>query len=661
MSEQGSYTVHDDVGVPMRDGVRLSAKLYVPDGRGPCPTVVNMMPYHKDGGASVGYNEDVTRYFAARGFAMVTVDVRGVACSDGEALAAFAESEWQDGYDLVEWAAAQPWSNTAVGMWGVSYGGITSLGTAAARPPHLKAIVPIHAATNMYWDYLFSHGCRVGFSPDVHWAIRMLAGNALPSFCDGADPRTTASWAARLERLVPWILRWHQDREGDSPAERTGVIDPSRITAATWMVGGWRDIFPDVAVRVFNQLRGPRRLLLGPWKHVFPDLAAVRPIGFLVDMARWWDRWLRDEPNGIDHEPPVTHYVYGADEWRTEQSWPPAHARVREWAMELDRSLAAEAGAGGDVRPGTRRGAGDAAPIPYDYTPLVGFDTVAMHWLAGPDTPQYPASDEAVSICFDSPPLTAPLEITGTPEIALAASATTPEPPLVGRLFDVDAAGRPHLVTLGWIRGRGAAPGTPDNGFRPGVVEQAAIPLRPISYRVPAGHRLRVTVSCADLSRIWPESRPFALEIHRSALRVPVSEGRDRDLPVPAFAPPQIAASSKVKTLASDLQVRRNLLSPAAALDATSASTSLLADGVTLDATLHGLFTVKGTPPYEATLRAEASHTLRRPEGTIKTEARMIETTAEFSVTVRVEADGAELFTRTWRTEVGTPPRVAPS
>ncbi len=136
----------------------------------------------------------------------------------------------------------------------------------------------------MYWDYLFSHGCRVGFSPDVHWAIRMLAGNALPSFCDGADPRTTASWAARLERLVPWIPRWHQDREEDSPAERTGVIDPSRITAATWMVGGWRDIFPDVAVRVFNQLRGPRRLLLGPWKHVFPDLAAVRPIGFLVDM-----------------------------------------------------------------------------------------------------------------------------------------------------------------------------------------------------------------------------------------------------------------------------------------------------------------------------------------------------------------------------------------
>mgnify|MGYP001953598474 CR=1 FL=1 len=637
-SDASAYRIEPNVWIPMRDGVHLAGRMYVPLGPGPFPAVVSMMPYHKDGSYGIGYLDAVHRYLAERGYVTISVDLRGVGVSEGHAHDAFGESERYDGYDLVEWVARQPWSSGAVGMWGLSYSGITALSTAGLNPPHLKAIVAIHAATDLFDDYLAAHGCRTAFSPDVHWGIRMAASNLLPPLYDD-DGTWDARWRERLEHYRPWIAAWHGEASA-AEARRGRTTDPRSITTPAFIVGGWRDIFADVAVRVYDELRGPKRLLMGPWKHIFPDLAANEPIGFMPDLLRWWDRWLKDEPNGIESEPPVLQYMYGAAEWRHEQGWNPPRAETVRYHMTADGALAT------DASPSSNE------VITYDYTPLVGIDTIAMHWLPGPDTPLYPGTDDAVSLCFDTASLSAPLEITGTPVVRLRVAATNAEPPLVCRLFQIGPDGRREFITMGWMKGRGATPGTSENQIPSDTPVEVELKLRPISWRVPAGSRLHLTVSCADLSRIWPEAEPFSLTLYPSCMELPVVHGADPDLPEPRIAPPELRVPARSMTRDARLRLIRDLVEPVVSFEAVTGQTMHLGGGAVLDSDLYGLLTVDGQQPSRSTLHAESVFTLRRASGVVRAAARMVETNEHIQVTVSVRMDDTEIFSRSWTVRV---------
>lgn len=608
-----TYRIENDVPVPMRDGVRLAARVLIPNGPGRFPAVVNLMPYHKDGIYSVGYVDAMHRYLSERGYVTVTVDLRGTGASEGLVGDAFGFPERFDGYDLVEWAARQSWSTGAVGMWGLSYGGITALSTACVNPPSLRAIVPIHAATDMYGDYLQSHGCRTAFSPDVHWGIRMAASLALPplSALDGVDAH--AMWLQRLTAFHPWVVDWHDDAD-DAKAWEGRLTDVSAIRAATYVVGGWRDIFADVAVRTFNELKSPRKLLLGPWKHIFPDLAAVAPIGFSAQMQRWFDRWLKDALNGIDEEPAAAFYVYGSDEWRGSRAFPPSGTTVSEVHL-LD------------------------SPLTYEYEPLVGVDTITMHWLAGPDTPQYPPSDDAFTIALDTPAFDRATRLTGIPSAVLNASASIDDPPVVARLFELHAGGERTFVTMGWQRRT--------------LTGETEIAMRPIAYDVAAGSRLRLTLSCADISRIWPETKPFTLDVRSVTLRLPVI-GSDASSPV-AFEPPHIAASPHVTSNPSLLQVSRSALRPAVELETSLSQTYALENGSTIVAQLDAVLTVDGGEPANSTLHAEAGYVLRRADGEVRTRAILEETAGKIEVTLTVTDGGAQLLSKTFNAPVKKP------
>ena len=152
---QASVTEHGFITV--RDGTRLRFSVVRPDGAGPFPVMVNYEGY--GAGSSPGDN-GVSVYqdrLLARGYAILGVSVRGTGCSEG-AFDPFAPSMGQDGYDAVEWAASRPWSDGRVGMIGVSFGGITQLLTAAQRPPHLKAIAPSSALSDLYRDVAYPGG-----------------------------------------------------------------------------------------------------------------------------------------------------------------------------------------------------------------------------------------------------------------------------------------------------------------------------------------------------------------------------------------------------------------------------------------------------------------------------------------------------------------------
>ena len=199
-----------DVRIPVRDGLELSANLWLPvavrrrAGRERFPVILEMIPYGKDNWRR---NADTARgeWLAARGFALCRLDVRGTGSSPGVALDEYTEAETRDGYDAVEWLAAQPWCTGNVGMWGISYGGFTSIQVAKLRPPHLRAILPMYATDDRYRDDVHIRGGCVTASEKSQYAVSQLGMNAMPP--DPAVPRR------RLARGVAWRA-WRRRRPG---------------------------------------------------------------------------------------------------------------------------------------------------------------------------------------------------------------------------------------------------------------------------------------------------------------------------------------------------------------------------------------------------------------------------------------------------------------
>ena len=178
--------------IKMSDGVNLAADLFLPEGEGPFPTLVSYYPYHKDD--LIGSMLDFPcRYFAEHGYAHLLVDLRGLGSSEGVAWEAIDPRENKDGAEVVEWAASQPWCDGNVGMWGISYGGVTALQSASEQPPHLKAIVPIYASVDVYSDLIYPGGCLNCLSAFGTWGSFMTAMNLMPPGYQDPEGRWQAS------------------------------------------------------------------------------------------------------------------------------------------------------------------------------------------------------------------------------------------------------------------------------------------------------------------------------------------------------------------------------------------------------------------------------------------------------------------------------------
>jgi predicted acyl esterase len=199
----------------------------------------------------------------------------------------------------------------------------------------------------------------------------MVALNALPPVLAVAGPEWRERWRARVEGLEPWLLRWLEEQD-DGPYWRQGSLRPTyeRIACPTMLVAGWADGYRNATFRMLERLRTPTRLLFGPWSHTATDRSLPGPrIDLVAEMVRWWDRWLRGKPNGVDEAPPVTVFVRQATRpapdlgehagsWRDEPVWPPERATTRTLLL-----AGAAPGSGGVDRLAVRGDVGSAAWI----------------------------------------------------------------------------------------------------------------------------------------------------------------------------------------------------------------------------------------------------------------------------------------------------------
>lgn len=464
-----------DVRIPTGEpGVTLAADLFLPVGAGPVPVLVTLVPYLKDGAAGIG-GWYANHWFAARGYACLLVDFRGVGGSDGDHRPPFDPAEADDGVAAVEWAARQPWCDGSAGMWGVSYGAITALRTAARRPAGLRAIIPVMGMLDPERDFVHPAG-RGGLAALTQWSLVTLTSQLLPPLHRDADGRWRQRWQRRLHDVEPWLLDLHRHGPGH-PVWRDRVVHPEAITAATLCVGGWRDLFCAGTLRAYAAVRAPKALLMGPWMHTVPDESPFEAVDFLATALRWWDRWLAGDPTApaAGGGGAVTVHVQGdRPGWLSLPAWPPPTVPATVPAAELAPGPAARAD---DPTVGA----------------LSGLWCVAT---AGHGLPLDQHDDDLRSVCLTGPPLPAPATVVGTVAVTVPFGAAGVPSRLVVKLADVDRSGASTMV------GTGTATAA-SHGSGPWRVE-----LMPTAYRFAAGHRLRLVLAGGDFPRLWPDPGP---------------------------------------------------------------------------------------------------------------------------------------------------------
>ncbi len=533
-----------NVLVPMRDGVRLAADLYMPDhdtGE-PLPVVMEYIPYRKDEVVpGTRFYYDLPRH----GYVVARVDIRGTGASEGVNTDEYVLQEQLDGYDAIEWLAAQPFCDGNVNMMGISYGGFTSLQVAAHAPPHLRTIIPMYFTDDRYTDDCHYRGGLLRKYYDVgHYGNFMIAYNVLPPYPEFSGGDWATIWEEHIERNEPYLLKWlaHQT---DGPYWRHGSVRDiaDRIQCPVFMIGGWRDGYPNPPLRLYQALEVPKKVLVGPWNHAVPDVAIPGPrIDHLHEVVRWLDHWCKDKNTGIMDEPPVVLFVQHSEKpavdrldaagvWRAETDWPAPGAGERTLYLGAGNALADEAGAAGDDS--------------FEYVPTVG--VTAGLWSGGLQfgLPGDQRLDEAFSLLYTSPPLEGDLHVVGRPRAVLHAASTASVIGFAASLSDVAPDGTSHLVAKGMLNATRRTSLADPEPLTPGEVVELAIEIDTTAWRFERGHRIRLAVASADWPNVWPTPEPATNRVYRgesrpSRLVLPTVPAQGSAAP-PAFLPSPVA------------------------------------------------------------------------------------------------------------------------
>ena len=671
-----------DARIPVRDGVELSANLWLPRPAAGTPdrfpAILEMIPYGKD---SWRRNADVGRgtYLARRGYALCRVDVRGTGSSGGVALDEYTEAETRDGYDAVEWLAAQPWCDGAVGMWGISYGGFTAIQVAKLRPPHLRAIVPVQATDDRYLtDVHYIGGC-VTASELSQYAVSQVAMNAMPPDRTFRGESWRDEWLARLEATPPWLFEWlRQQHDGEYWRPGSLAPDYGAIKAAILSFGGWMDAYVDAAMRMQAACTAPVRTIVGNWVHGLPASANPGPnVDELHELVRFFDRWLKGDPNGADPEPAITWFEreYAEPEpfptalpgrWRAAGAYPHPAVVAREWRF-TGGELALAGGLVADGEPSAADGAVGASTTGLDryrHRPTVG-TRAALSWGAGSEPNGLSRDlrpDEAFGPTYTSAPLDGAIEILGVPEVILHLEVSAPVATAVVRLCDVAPDGTSAQVSAGILNLTHRHSHADPEPLEPGRVEEVRIELRPAGYRFAPGHRIRVSVASAAWPVIWPS--PYAAEfaLHRgpatpSRLVLPVipPAGGPGDVPVPAFktTPPDVpevggggALDQPVWTIVTDV------IADTVTVSIHDGGEDVLDDGRRLYSAETMTLTASDRDPARATMDADVVYRWHEHDAVAEIRARSTQTsdTTDFHLAVDLDVtlDGEPFFRRSW-------------
>ena len=503
-----------DQRVPLRDGISLSADVYLPLSGGPHPTIYQWTPYESTRERFVAWGA----WFAKRGYAAIVVDCRGRYESEGTFTA--WETDGADAHDTLTWAASQGWSNGRIGTWGRSYGALVQWQLAHLGHPNLECVAPHVIHDDYFWDGYWTGGAfqlalTLGAAALWSSALSLITG---PSARDLVlNDRIFAHLPlveldeVTIGRRVDYWRTWWEHQENDDYWRRFHHR-PETLDVPIFQQGGWFDPYSGSHLRTFAAVgdRLPNRVLMGPWSHEEEvetfrgdvDLTAGVTVVRDHELA-FYDRFLRDEASGWDDRPPLELFVLGSNRWRGEREWPLPGTDFQPWHLRSGGRLARG-------EPGADEPADRYAYDPADPVPTVGGVSSVLTMTQGAETPVRPgpldqrvleARDDVVVYTSDA--LDRDLEVIGPVDVVLYAASSAPDTDFVVRLCDVHADGRSILVTEGILRARyrNSNDGDSTELLEPGEVAEYRIRLYPAANTFLRGHRVRLDVTSSSFPR----------------------------------------------------------------------------------------------------------------------------------------------------------------
>jgi hypothetical protein len=516
-----------DVRCPMRDGVEISSDIYMPIDGGPFPTLITRSPYDK-------YNEVLNAPDAVRkaqqGYAVVVQDVRGRFESDGEWHPFLNEAS--DGYDAVEWAANQPWSNGKVGTFGGSYQALTQWQAAQGGSPHMVASVPQVGYSNTFHNWVYTGGAfQLGFN--LGWATVVATRTMQRQYLwlpEEMHPHTlfrhlpliTTDEAAG--RTIPHWKRWISHPTYDEYWRSLNPIEEnySKVDVPAYGMAGWYDVFLQGSLNNFmgmtsqgktEKARRHQKIVVGPWIHVLGNKGTERITGdidfgpdVLIDLTeqqtRWFDYWLKGIDNGIVDEPRVKVFVMGANRWREADDWPLPETQYTPYYIHSGGKANSVFGDGALSTTAPE----NETPDEFVYDPEHPVMTIGGSTCCTEETyavsmgprDQRPNEYRPDVLVYATPPLERDVEVTGPVKAVVYAASSAPDTDFTAKLVDVHPGGYAMNVAQGILRARYRDSWEHPTLLEPGRVYKYEIDLWSTSNCFQKGHRILVEISSSN-------------------------------------------------------------------------------------------------------------------------------------------------------------------
>ncbi|GAK08266.1 CocE/NonD family hydrolase [Geomicrobium sp. JCM 19038] len=507
--------VIEHIWIPMKDGIRLSAKIWLPKDAydQPVPAVLEYLPYRKNDFTAI---RDSIRhpYFAGHGYASIRVDIRGTGDSEGILYDEYLPQEQEDAIEILNWLEQQTWCTGNVGMIGKSWGGFNGLQVAKHQPKQLKAVISLCSTDDRYADDVHYMGGNILASDMLWWSSTMFAYNARPQDPSVVGDSWFEQWLERLEKTPPYVETWltHQHR---TDYWKQGSVNESyeSMTVPVFAVGGWADGYTNAIFRILEHFTGPKKGLIGPWVHEYPEVAIPGPsIGFLQKCVRWWDHWLKGVDTGMMDEPmltawlqesvePAVHYEERPGKWVFEDSW--NHNSTNTKHLSLTKS-------GHLTRENTQE-----APIALTSVQQHGLYSGVWCPFGQPgDMPSDQRMENGLSTTFTTDILTKPMSLLGLPSVDVRFSCTKPDALLAARLCDVAPDGSSTLISFGMLNLNHVNDHEHPVALEPAKEYQVNLQLNAIGITIPKGHRLQLSLAPTYWPHAWPSKEEAVVTIH---------------------------------------------------------------------------------------------------------------------------------------------------
>ena len=518
--------------VAVRDRTRLAVDIIRPAENGkavdnPHPVIWTHMRYHradmKDGKVRSYIDAPPIQRIVKHGYVVGVVDVRGGGASFGIRKTEFSEEEALDAYDITEWFASQEWCDGNIGMFGRSYMGITQYFAASKAPPHLKAIFPEMAPFDVY-SIAYPGGIfRDEFIQTWDAGVMTLDKEYPAAPIDNDKEGILLSQAMKEHQvnrgLHPYTKHMPFRNSADPETQSSYLtLSPNSFLkeikqsgVAIYHLAGWYDLWPRDALLYFKNLNNPQKIMIGPWHHL-----GYRGFDLTAEYMRWFDYWLKGIDNGIMNEAPVYYCTLGAPEgqkWRKAYQWPLPNAKQTVFYFTKGPSETIASSNDGLLQNSKPLSSEGHDVYAVDYSTTTG---QATRWTSGLGGPfKYPdmSENDRKGLTYTSRALEQNIEITGHPVVHLWVTSDSNDGDFFVYLEEIDGSGYSHYITEGNLRASHRALGKApyDNlnlpyhrSFREDISElpdnpvKLAFDLHPTSNLFDKGHRIRITITCAD-------------------------------------------------------------------------------------------------------------------------------------------------------------------